>query len=641
MQIKKLPKKFLIYSLTFGASLILGLLSFGGMFSLLPIVSLALASLVLSVAYEGEIYLQNMKGALNKLFKANFVERQLGNEFLLTHALSDKRNVPQFVIDYKHQLQIVHAFGHERLSPASAWEKKRAEKTLKDMEKYFSHLLFSSMRNSKDPYVNELLAWMDKHQRKSWKEATRHRRSLFNKVKVFTLFSGLFMGLGSTYLLMETFAAIPLLAAIPVATLPWLIIPMAIIAGSAYGLLSFNAITDLITNNTISNWYTRVRNELKKGISLYSVFLASTALLLTTLAIALTVCTAGTWWTVVKETKPLFHWMTRMPGFIMGVINPLITGLSSVFFNLQNSAESLDLIDNELKNPEGIFTRLRKWISESYQTLRENENWIQIFNPFRIVLKLTITPLRIILFLGHLISIGVTADRVPGISQILSALLGIISEGFEDAHYFYNSSHHHKSHSDNEAHAHCHHHDHEGHDHDHTHESEEAHMADMLKERLAPGHSHNHDLDLPTKLLKFVFAPIYYLAAGWDYWASGRKMSFTHAVQKQKGEIEEDIAPPDHLEKPSIDWQKQHISFRIDRFKEKHHPSFIGSDATEEKRNSLALLKSAIMSAEDPITRLQNEKLSRYAKHRMFFSSGETRTQQFVRELREQVGPKI
>ncbi len=44
----------------------------------------------------------------------------------------------------------------------------------------------------------------------------------------------------------------------------------------------------------------------------------------------------------------------------------------------------------------------------------------------------------LLLFLGHLISIGLTADRMPGVPAIVSALSGIISEGLEDFHYFFN-----------------------------------------------------------------------------------------------------------------------------------------------------------------------------------------------------------
>ena len=69
---RKIPYNIALIILTAGASLILGFLSFGGMYALLPFLPLAFAGFALSVSYEGEIYLQNIKGALKKLFKTNY-----------------------------------------------------------------------------------------------------------------------------------------------------------------------------------------------------------------------------------------------------------------------------------------------------------------------------------------------------------------------------------------------------------------------------------------------------------------------------------------------------------------------------------------------------------------------------------------
>ena len=46
--------------LTLGASLILGFLSFSGLWVLLPSLPWAFTAMALAVSYEGEIYLQNI-----------------------------------------------------------------------------------------------------------------------------------------------------------------------------------------------------------------------------------------------------------------------------------------------------------------------------------------------------------------------------------------------------------------------------------------------------------------------------------------------------------------------------------------------------------------------------------------------------
>ena len=85
MKIKKIPFSLATWVLMAGASLTIGLLVFGGTLAIWPVLPAAVAAFVLSVAYEGEIYLQNIKGSLKKLFKSNQLERQLAKACLLEH----------------------------------------------------------------------------------------------------------------------------------------------------------------------------------------------------------------------------------------------------------------------------------------------------------------------------------------------------------------------------------------------------------------------------------------------------------------------------------------------------------------------------------------------------------------------------
>ncbi len=125
-----------------------------------------------------------------------------------------------------------------------------------------------------------------------------------------------------------------------------------------------------------------------------------------------------------------------------------------------------------------------KHLKKQLATLQAHENTLQQLNPFRLVLFLTITPLRVCFFLGHLISIGVTADRVPGVSKFFSALLGIVSEFFEDLHYFVEVPHAHD-------------------------------RKTLLKERLSSGAGHTHQEDLPKRLLLLITYPLRLLSDAW------------------------------------------------------------------------------------------------------------------------------
>lgn len=644
---KKIPYYLFLLLLTLGASLILGFLSFGGMFALIPILPLAFAAFGLSVAYEGEIYLQNIKGALNKLFKNNFLKNHLAKEFLLNNFPENTKEdeCPQFFRDYRKQLKLLSTFGHQHLNKESKNRKKRVEKTLKDMEKWFALQLFQTENTSIEEssiYAKELQIWLKKNKKDEWQSLHDKRRLSFHGVKAFSLLAGAFMGLGTTYLIVEAFTVIPFFAAIPFVFWPILILPMAIIAGTAYGLLTYNAITDLINNDTLNKWYIKLRDSLRNGVTLTNIFMTTTAVLLVALAIALTVCTAGTWWTVATTARPLFEWMTKMPSFVMGVINPIITGLSAIFFNVQNTAESLEMVDQATRIEENIFTTLYKYIREGCTNLPKMEHWLQIINPFRILLKLTVTPLRIILFLGHLVSIGVTSDRMPGVPQILAALIAIISEGFEDAHYFIGSHHD------------DHHHDHEAHK-DHHHDTKS-----LLKERLDPSHGHSHDMDIPTLLLQAVASPLYLLAATWDFLTSKRNrptsstetaskqtrqpevLSFSKAWNKQRGLHEEKEVTlkntkSKHL--PSEAWKVEQVVSLIEKHKTKHLKSTLfGKALAEAKIIELNQLQNKIRASgkDNPLSEtIEQAKTNNVLnQHRLFtVMDKETQSQHFIDKL--------
>ena len=102
MTYRKTAQNITLYLLTIGASLILGLLSFGGMYALMPLLPLAIGSFALSIGYEGEVYLQNLKGALKKLFAPNHLLLTHAYQFLQQHFPKNinEKDVPQFFKDY-------------------------------------------------------------------------------------------------------------------------------------------------------------------------------------------------------------------------------------------------------------------------------------------------------------------------------------------------------------------------------------------------------------------------------------------------------------------------------------------------------------------------------------------------------------
>jgi len=524
--------------LAMGASLTIGLLSFGGILALSPSLPLAFAAVALSVAYEGEIYSQNIKRAWKKIFKSNHLKRQLAKEYLLEtlspffqnndNLQTIPNNMPQFFKDYISSLR----------------QPKPNKKQLGDMEKWFAEQLFAE-----DDQTTLLTAYQKKLRhflatvQADWRQKLVARRLSFQWVQVLSVVAGAFMGLGTSYLLVDAFLTIPWFAAMPVMAMPLLIVPMSILAGIAYGFLIYNATTDMMATDTISRCLRKVFDDINKGNWLMPIILGT----MLSISVVLSLCTAGTWWTVAKTTRPLFTWMRQMPSFIMQVLNPFISSVSIFIFNIQNVVETLEMVE------EAFSEKPAQSIAEPEV---QDEHFLQRMNIFRGLIFLTFLPLRFVLFIGHLVSIGVTADRVPGVSPTVSAVIGILNEGVEDGHYFFGEL---------------------GHEHKYD-------TLSLLNDRLGLDAGHNHNDDLPTKCLKFVFHILYIPAAIWDsffsrwhedetkfidFWTAldkvrGIKTACTHEPRPNNLAFCELSTPP-----VSSAWSREQAIFRIERYQQK------------------------------------------------------------------------
>jgi hypothetical protein len=633
MKLTKILYKTVHVLLTSGASVILGFLSFGGMLAISPSLPLAIGAFALSVGYEGEIYHQNIKGALRKLFGHNHMQLRLAKAYLLEQLTKQHADSPDFFNDYKAQCELVRQFANKNLDAISLNRKNKAEKTLTDMEKWFARQLFSPDENdtlNNPVYQTNLRNWLKKNQKSEWVKTYHTQKIKFHLLKGFSSITAVFMGLGTLYLLSEVVTSIPLFSTFALASSPWLILPLAGIAGLAYGLLTYNTMTDLLTNNRVKAAYDRIFKT-KGPWTWHRRFMAVTAVTLGLLAVTLTICTAGTWWTVAKKVPTLFEWMKKIPTFVMRIAHPIITGISAFAFNVQNTAESLEVIETIDLPKKTFWQSIKKVLSE----VRKQEHWLQWLNPFRLILKVTVMPLRVALFLGHLIGIGVTADRLPGIPEIVSAVIGIISEGFEDLHYFV--GHHHEPNQP------CCHHDNHEHGND---------LQNFIHSRLTPGHGHNHDLDLPTKVLQIIFYPIYALSTLWDVCASrasNKPLTLRDAWNKQTGQslpIAEESVGQFTRDEVSLAWKVEQAVDAIERHKEGQlRGAIVGRQIATDKIDRLSRLQSCIRqlqngeNGEAMHACIQSEaQTPLYNKHR-FYGKGPTMTAEFLQQLSNNMQP--
>jgi hypothetical protein len=410
-------KRYLILALSAGASLILGLLAFGGMYALWPALIPAATGFTLSVVYEFEIYSQNLTRAFEKLFSRDYFEKQL----------------PKYYLHHYFQTQ---SAGNERLAFFKAYEKALRMNdtvTLNWLEE-----LFDEQINAGDTYTESQSVYARHAKAKQlhaflhapradgqpsiheeYKNSAKWRKFYIPALQFFALLTTLSMSLGTSYLLVEFFSLVPWLAAMP-AVLPVIIVPLSILGGVAYGLLTFNAVTNLMANNTVVNWARKIRNNFyNDGLTFANITMAATATLLFTLALTLTICTAGTWWTIAQQVRPLFGWMRRIPTFFMAVVNPVIMWFSSLSFNIENTSGTLHELfpehdkNDPIDNRPSVWEKIKTACSKTAKHLWEKENIGQWLNPFRPMLYLVLS-LRYVLFAGHLFSIGATADRAWG-----------------------------------------------------------------------------------------------------------------------------------------------------------------------------------------------------------------------------------
>ncbi len=635
------------------------------MLALSPSLPLAVVAFAFAIGFDGEIYLQNIRGAFRKLFKHQHLEQQLAKEFLRKHFPADTTdlNCPQFFRDYEIQLKIFEEFGHKHLDKASRVKKKKVEKTLRDMEKWFTAQLFRNKtieKNELSEYEQDMFRWLCIF-RDEWNELDvtrlKRRRWLIAGMGL-SILSALFMGLGSTYLLVNAFSAIPIIAAIPFTIWPLFIVPMAGIAGAAYGFLVYNAIHDMVNNNTLISWPKKIYKDFEEGKWIHGLFLGLLSVALVGLAISLTLCTAGTWWTIAKNARPLFTWIGNLPLVIMGLINPIITSISSILFNIQNTIETLALIRKEMKKAGFFVIRWLQARSDDFQELMKEENGWQLANPPRAILKIIMLPLRAVLFIGHVIFVGFGSDQVPGLSEAEAAAISAAAELGEELHYFIDHNHSHADERHEHTHTHIHHHIMD--------KYQRSHTQQLVRDRLAKDHSHSHDLNLPAKFAKWIFSPLYLMATLWDMGTSqsnkgGAREQFSwswkgflrawdkhfYDLPKEQSVVlaceKEELLRTKKMLSPSLPssaWQREQAVYHTDRFLQEHLDAVkIGSAIAKTKSEALIRLKKELRDLPSNATKEDVEKTIQLAatnecyNQQRLFKTRKTTTTKFVESL--------
>ncbi|GEM_PF-3408799 len=454
--------------LTIGAVLLLGLLAFTGMYVLFPILSLAITTFALSVIYEAEIYQQNISNALDKLFDKDILMQTLGKNTLLelekTYQSNDEK--PMFLDDY---------YRLKNYKKKSAGDYER----LRKMELRFAQLILNATdQDDSYPYTKDAIDALGRlskpNQEIDWEE--RLDRLRFYNLSLIALSStaAVLMSLGTIYLLLDTLSILTFFSLSP-AIAPFVIIPLSIIAGIAYGFLTYNSLSEFIFKSEMFDWikeFTEKFSQAKTYQDPKNIGLAILAASVIVLNIGLTICTAGTWWTIMNQTRPMWHWLKNGVVNVLQVITPTIIAITTLGFNGQNTIQTI----KELMPKTNLH---------NHQHTTEKKP--APINPFDYILKFVYFPFRLLMFIGHLISVSVTSDQMPGIPQILAAFFAFVSEFLEDGHYFLDM------------------------------EEIKSILGVQADECDHHEHGHQHS-DIPNYILQLIFSPLFLSAAAYDYY---------------------------------------------------------------------------------------------------------------------------
>jgi hypothetical protein len=482
-----------------GAGLVQGLLSFCGMYVYWPNLFAGSASGFLAVVYECEVYRQNINTALEKIFERDRYITKLFLDDVLQTLLDDPKNcepgkcfgrhefkgaIPKFFNDYAHAKENAKEdyASAAQLRGMQTWFLKVLQEAIIEREEIDQYNKTNNL--TYDPNSSEFcqpagyyvvlkrylvnrpdLLCKYKEQKKKFDDAD----AAFTWTLLLAALSAVAMTFAMTFLLVETAAKLYLTWLLS----PYLILALSMIAGAAYGLRIYNAVTDMIMNETLQFWLygnkdpkdQGVTDDAKKidrslwgmmhrlctlsmdSVDFFNILYGIGTVGLIALNLALTYFNAGTWWSVMTENPALFVIMTKLPGFIVTLVVPTILAVTELLFNFQNVTETIQQFQEGFKkeDAEDVEEEKTYWdffwyffASDINSDEPENLQAPAAANqdPYKIYWDTLAACTKSVFFCLHLLSVGLTSDRAPGVSEIIMTLVGCLSEGLEDWHYF-------------------------------------------------------------------------------------------------------------------------------------------------------------------------------------------------------------
>lgn len=609
----------LIFLFGIGSAFALGLLSFGGFYVIMPSLALAASALGLTTVYEAQVFVSNIKDALKKM-SFTHIRKQLATKLLEEKLSVNKNNSNecQFFEDYRKQQKLVELYQKDNLDKETKKRKREAELKFERMRLWFSRLVFEKNNSGekKSEYEQAVLDSFKQTELDDLRYTYKKHRIFYTIGGVIFVLTAGCVSLGTIYLFAGTVPLVPFLVGLA-PTLAFPILTVSILAGIGYGYLVYNAVTDMVDNETIQKLWSYLKLKDGNGESCAAYLTISAALLLS-LAAVLTVCTGGTWWVIAKRGGPVIQ-----------VFLSVVWSIGALIFNIENTSESIESIELLIEKSKnsllgelvisfvGIVTFLavvgvsilfaipdlligkcnvnaylnkhfykplgnaikkaRMILKSDWDSLCAKNNYGQIFNFFKFINGVIMFPVRFSLFLAHIAGNAFVEDRMPGMPAVAAITTSGSAELGEDIHYF-----------------------------------------DGKTE------------DIPTKFLRFVtwitlLKPLEIL---WEKFASGSTFKQAYCkVCNIKDKITIEAPDKDEDLEPSNKWQHMSKAMEVRDFRENHFGRSglcRGRKVAQEKYDELTHLEKDIKKMPDKETKItiDSTRYETFAKQRYMLWGG-------------------
>lgn len=431
--------------LTMGTVLSVGFLSFSGLWIIYPYILPAILAFFLSGVIEGKVFGTSIfKGlARLKLLTLNAEKHLLFselNKFLGKSSFQTKYKC-DFLNDYYNQRKKYKALKND-LS-ANEEDIQKAKKRLEELKDYFyQYLKKPNDINDTHSYVSLELKNASINELESAKRSVWFLRFFW----IISILTGVVSGFVTAFAVQEAIS-VGLALSLSATALSAIVWPVAIFAAIGATFLLYYAITDIVKNDVIEKAFSKTFKLFKKNIdeSLGAYLFRLLALSIVVagimaLTLFATAASGGTCWIAMREGIKLLA--PKLPVFIaycagailipINFATDLIYGFSTTLQTIHNCKSIFQSIFEGIKHPIKGIKNFCSSIESKLDKVKQKESWGQFFNPFRIVAKLVISPLQSLVFIGHLISIGLTTDRFMNVPPPLVAGVCAVSEGLQD-----------------------------------------------------------------------------------------------------------------------------------------------------------------------------------------------------------------